>query len=109
LGDAVHTLFVRQSVLYSRSCTANQYNRYCSKFCSAVWQAQVLDKILPTLTEQEKDIVRRARNVKTAHTAKNATIEQYKKATGLEALIGFLHVSQNQERLQQILQQTLGE
>ena len=81
VGDAVHTLFVRQSVLFSHDFTANQYNKYCAKFCSAVWQAKVLDQLKSSLSEEEQDIVRRARNFKTNNTAKNASIEEYKKST----------------------------
>lgn len=109
VGDGVHTLFVRQSVLSSHDYTINQYNKYCSKYCSAKWQAKVLDRLMVTLNQQEQDIVRRARNYKTNHVAKNASIEEYKKATSFEALIGYLYLENNQERLQEILQESLKE
>lgn len=109
VGDAVHTLFVRQSVLSSHDYTINQYNKYCSKYCSAKWQSTILDKILPVLNEDEQDIVRRARNFKTNNVAKNASIEEYKKATSFEALIGYLHLKQQTERLNQFLKISLVE
>ncbi len=74
-----------------------------SKFCSAVWQAKVLDEIRNTLTENENEIIRKARNSKTNNIAKNTSIEEYKKATSLEALIGFLYLNRDEKRLEEIL------
>jgi ribonuclease-3 family protein len=107
IGDAVHTLFVRESVMRDKELTIKHYNKYCSTFCSAKTQSLVLDNIYDTLTEEEKDIVRRARNAKTNNVAKNSTIEEYKKATSFEALVGFLHLENKQERLNQILKSSL--
>ena len=109
IGDAVHTLFVRQSVLFSHSFNPNKYNSYCSRFCSAVSQAKVLDQIKENLSSEEEDIVRRARNYKTNNIAKNASIEEYKKATSFEALIGYLHITNQKERLEEILNISLKE
>lgn len=103
LGDSVHTLFVREYVLKSYDYTLRNFNKMCSKFCSAVWQAKVLDNLKPMLNEQEEDLVRRARNAKTNNVAKNASVEEYKKATSLEALIGWLYLKNEKERLNEIL------
>lgn len=103
IGDAVHTLFVRQSILILGELVIDKYNKICSKYCSAVWQAKVLDNIFEILTDEEKDIIRRGRNYKTNNVAKNATLQEYKKATSLECLIGFLHLTEQKERLNQIL------
>ncbi|MGI5842119.1 MAG: Mini-ribonuclease 3 [Christensenellales bacterium] len=112
IGDGVHTLFVRESVMREKELTIKHYNKYCSTFCSAKTQSLVLDSIFNTLTEEEKDVVRRARNAKTNNVAKNSTIEEYKKATSFEALVGFLYLEKRQERLDEILKssiQVLGE
>lgn len=100
LGDAVHTLFVRKHIL-KNDATVNFYNKLCSHFCSAVFQAKVYDGL--ELNESEKDIARRARNAKSNNIAKNATIEEYKKATSLEAIIGYNYLCENSERLEYIL------
>ncbi len=104
IGDAVHTKFVREYVLLnSENSKINNYHNLAKKFCNASRQKEVLEKITPLLTEQEKDIVRRARNAKSKHKAKNYDEEEYKKATAFEALIGYLYLSKQSERLNEIL------
>ncbi len=104
IGDAVHTKFVREYVLLnSENSKINNYHNSAKKFCNASRQKEVLERITPLLTEQEKDIVRRARNAKSKHKAKNYDEEEYKKATSFEALIGYLYLSKQNERLNEIL------
>lgn len=104
IGDAVHTKFVREYVLLnSENSKVNNYHNLAKKFCNASCQKEVLEKITPLLTEEEKDIVRRARNAKSKHKAKNYDEEEYKKATAFEALIGYLYLSGQKERLDEIL------
>lgn len=100
IGDAVHTLYVRKFVL-TKDATVNFYNSICSHLCNAVFQASVFDKL--ELTDEEKEIARRARNTKNNNIPKNASIEQYKKATCLEAVIGYLYLTNSIVRLEQIL------
>ena len=102
IGDAVHTLFVRDAVVKTADLLIKDYHLKAAKRCRAASQAQLLDLICDNLTEQEKNIVRRARNAKTHHIAKNADIETYKKATSFEALVGYLYLIGNFERLKQI-------
>ena len=104
IGDAVHTKFVREYVLLNgENSKINNYHNSAKKFCNASRQKEVLEKITPLLTEEEKDIVRRARNAKSKHKAKNYDEEEYKKATAFEALIGYLYLSKQNERLNEIL------
>ena len=104
IGDAVHTKFVREYVLLnSENSKINNYHNLAKKFCNASRQKEVLERITPLLTEQEKDIVRRERNAKSKHKAKNYDEEEYKKATAFEALIGYLYLSKQSERLNEIL------
>lgn len=104
LGDGVHTLFVREYVLSDHDYTLKNYNKICSKFCSAIWQSKVLDKLKISLDEEEQNVVRRARNSKTNNIAKSASLEEYKKATSFEALVGWLYLNKKTERLNQILE-----
>ena len=106
LGDAVHTLYVREFAL-NNPATLKNYNAICSHFCSAVFQAKVFDKLV--LEKEEEDVAKRARNAKNNNIAKNATIEQYKKATSLEAVIGWLYLKKREERLNQILKSCVEE
>lgn len=103
VGDGVHTIFVRDFVVKSKSEKLNDYNKDCSHFCKAKTQSLVLDKIESSLSEEEKDIVRRTRNAKTNNIAKNSNLTEYKKATCFEALVGYLYLSGQTERMNEIL------
>ena len=102
VGDAVHTLFVRSHILQKGGRISN-INRVCAKYCSAVCQSKVLEKLSANLDEREKEIVRRGRNFASKTRAKNASVEEYRNATAFEALVGFLYLEKDNARLQQIL------
>ncbi len=103
VGDAIHTLFVREKVIKSDIKKLNDYNKTCSRFCRATTQSKVLDKLLDKLDGDELDLVRKARNAKIHHSAKNSSLVDYKKATCFEALIGYLYLTNNKERLNEFL------
>ena len=103
IGDAVHTLFIRDKIVKSENLLLKDYHKKSSNLCKAASQAERLNNIFDELTEAEQDVVRRARNAKLGHIAKNSDIETYKKATSFEALIGYLYLKGNFERLNQIL------
>lgn len=103
IGDSVHTLFVRRYVLSTQPSKMDSYNGSASKFCKASTQARVLKEITPLLSEDECEIVRRARNAKPKHSAKNASYADYIYATAFEALIGYLYLKGDKDRLEQIL------
>ena len=107
IGDAVHTLFVREKVLANKELKMDTANCLASKFCKASHQAQVLDLICEELTDEEKEIVRRTRNVKNKHKAKNTDILTYKKATCFEALVGFHYIEKNTQRLNFLLEKSI--
>lgn len=110
MGDAIHTAFVREYVLTNEeNSKISNYHNLAKKFCNAKSQKEVLEKILPSLTNEENEIVRRARNAKAKHKAKNFDEEEYKKASAFEALIGFLYLSKQYERLQEILKISVSE
>lgn len=103
IGDSVHTLFVREFVLHSSPLKMENYHSLASKFCKASSQAKVLKEIMPLLSEEEREIVRRGRNAKPKHHAKNATSSDYSYATAFEVLIGYLYLKGDKERLDKIL------
>ena len=107
IGDAVHTLFVREKVLANKELKMDTANRLASRFCKASHQAQVLDLICEGLNDEEKEIVRRTRNVKNKHKAKNTDILTYKKATCFEALVGFHYIEKNTQRLNFLLEKSI--
>ena len=103
IGDSVHTLFVREQVLSMPNKKIENYHTLASYYCKASSQAKALELLQDTLTEDEKEIVRRGRNAKPKHTAKNASSADYSYATAFEVLIGYLYLSEKQERLNEIL------
>lgn len=103
LGDSIHTSFVREFVLTNYVGKMDDFHGKASALCKASAQAKVLEKILPSLSEEESEIVRRARNAKPKHQAKHASVKDYSYATAFEALIGFLYLSENNDRLNEIL------
>lgn len=103
MGDAVHTAYVRKTVLDGQTNKVQNYHTHASKFCNAKWQMLALERLLPTLTEEEASVVRKARNCHSKHTAKNFDEETYKKATAFEALVGWLFLSEQTKRLEEVL------
>lgn len=103
IGDSVHTLYVREYVLNLPNRKIENYHTLASYYCKASSQAKVLELIQDKLNENEKEIVRRGRNAKPKHSAKNASNAEYSYATAFEVLIGYLYLSSNTERLNEIL------
>lgn len=103
LGDSVHTLFVREYFLGNLNTKIGTISSNSAKICKASSQAETLKGIIPLLSEEEMDIVRRARNAKPKHTAKNATSADYSYATAFEALLGYLYLKGDEKRLREIL------
>ena len=109
VGDSVHTLYVRQQIIKEAIHKLNDYNKSCNFLCRAKTQSKVLDKLEPLLLPNEQNIVRRTRNTKTHHTAKNANLVEYKKATCFEALVGYLYLVGENDRLKKFLEISIEE
>ena len=107
LGDSVHTLFIREHLVKNFSLKMDDINRLANKYCKASAQAKVLENITPLLSEEEKEIVRKTRNIKNKHKAKNTDIMTYKAATCYEALIGYYYLENNKERLEFLLNSSI--
>ena len=101
VGDSVYDLYVR-SLLTLRGGKVNALNRKASDIVNAASQAQALERIRALLTEDEALLVCSARN---AHQTppKNQTLEDYRRATALEALLGYLYLTGRHERLEELL------
>lgn len=99
VGDSVHTLFVREHLVKSGDFKVNQLTRMTKEFINAGFQCKVFKEIEQMLTEEEHDISMRARNTAKGQTAKNYSISEYNYATAFEALIGFLYLTGQNERL----------
>ncbi len=104
IGDGVQTLYVRVKLATSTTAKTESLHRQTSSFVSAVAQAQALKKIQNILTEKELGVFKRCRNCKTNTHAKNASIGDYRIASGLEGLIGYLYLSGATARLGELLE-----
>lgn len=109
LGDAVYELYIRKHLL-NKNLKVNELQKKAIEYVSAKAQSKYLDKLLENnlLTEEEIEIVKRARNHK-SHSSKSADIVTYKKSTGLEALIGYLEITNNKDRIKEIMKYIVGE
>lgn len=104
MGDAVYEKYIREYVIRQGLCNNGLLHKKSIKYVSAKGQANILKELEESLTEEEKDIVRRGRNSHPHSTAKNADVVEYKYATGLEALIGYLYLTNQNERLDEIVE-----
>ena len=101
VGDAVWTLFVRDYFANNTNYKNNFLHKLTTKFVKASYQAIALEKLQENFTELEKDLARRARNTKMNTVSKNSSLVDYKKATSFEAVIGYLYLTENFERIKQ--------
>lgn len=104
IGDAVWELYVRHHLLAHGIVRPHALQKRSIHFVSAKAQAGVLDKLMPLLTAEEQDIVRRGRNAKSKTTPKNAAVLDYRHSTALEALVGYLYLTNHSERLTQLME-----
>lgn len=109
IGDAVQTLFVRSFIALKFGVKVNKINKLVSSVVSAGAQFKTYKEIEPNLSEEELDIARRARNTHKNSKAKNFSFGEYIYATALEAVIGYLYLTNQQERLKQILNISLNQ
>ena len=102
VGDAAYTLYVRQKLVSESGYKTGELNKRASAFVSAHGQSDLLDRILPLLTEEEADIYRRGRNAKKPTRSKNASPAEYNRSTGLEAVVGYLYLTGDLERIDRL-------
>lgn len=103
IGDSVFEIYVRTKVVNDGMLKTNKLHKLSTEFVKAKAQAEALVRITENLTEDELNIVRRGKNANSNTIPKNADIADYKKATALEALIGYLFLSNKIERLNEII------
>ena len=107
IGDGVFDLIIRSVVVGKGNTRPNKLHYRTSGIVKAHTQALIIEYLLPYLTEEEADIYRRGKNSKPQNKAKNATASDYRKATGLEALVGYLYLTDRFERLVELVKQAV--
>ena len=100
LGDSVFTLMVRNYLINTFELKPNGLNKKANSVVCAKTQADIMKNLKETLTEDETDIVMRARNSHTNNKAKNSTLEEYNLATQFEALVGYWYLNNQQDKLE---------
>lgn len=103
IGDAVYDLIIRTVVVERANRSAHELHKSATKYVKAEAQADMMEALLEELTEEELAVYKRGRNAKPYTTAKNATRSDYRKATGMEALIGYLYLQDKMERILELV------
>jgi len=107
VGDSIYEAYIRTYLVETTNLKPHKLHVNAIKYVKAKAQAEILKRIHDSLTEKEQEIVRRARNTQNHHVAKNADPADYMYATAFEGLIGYLYLSNQKERLDEILEMTL--
>ncbi|MBQ8980197.1 MAG: ribonuclease III [Eubacterium sp.] len=103
IGDCVYEMLVRETLVVEANRPVNDLHRESVKYVSAKAQTRAYDKIKDILTEEETAIYKRGRNAKVGHNPKSATQGEYHIATGIEALFGYLYITEQQDRLRELI------
>ena len=103
MGDCAYELVIRTLLLHKGNAPVDRLNRKASRLAKAETQAKIIMELQDELTEEEMTMYKRGRNAKSYTSAKNASINDYRKATGLEALLGWLYLKGDFERMMQLI------
>ena len=108
VGDAVYSLFIRTKLLCEKELTVNHLHKHAADIVKAEAQKEVMLKMLPKLTDEEMTVYKRGRNAKSYSVAKNASVTDYRVATGFEALLGYLYLNGRTDRIFELVFSTDG-
>ena len=107
IGDGIYELVIRTLVVNKANTSAKNLHRMSSSLVTAQTQAQMAHELSEELTEEEMKVYKRGRNAKSATMAKNATMSDYRAATGFEALMGYLYLTEQSERMMELIRMGL--
>ena len=102
LGDCVLELCVREHLVEIGIASSAELNKRALDFVRAAAQAEAMKNIADILTEEESAVFHRGRNIGHTNTPKSSTVAQYRAATGMEALFGYLHLAKREERINEL-------
>ena len=106
-GDAVFSLYIREMLVCEANRPVGQLHKLSVNWVKAEAQSKGMRAILPLLTEKETEVFKRGRNAHTSHTPKNQSGCDYHYATGFEALVGYLYLKDETERLNLLLNEVI--
>ena len=107
IGDAVYEIMVREHLLQRGSLQVGKLHKMAVEFVRASFQADVFDFLEPILEEEELSMLHRGRNASATHIPKGANAIEYRKATGVEALFGWLYLEGRNERIKELFEMIL--
>lgn len=107
VGDSVYEQYIRTYLVNTTNLKPHKLHIETIKYVKAKAQAKILKNLYVNLNEEEREIVRRARNTENHHKAKNAELEEYMYSTAFEGLIGYLYLTNQEKRLQEILEMSI--
>lgn len=103
VGDAVYSLYVREKLVRGTDFKTGMLQKLASDKVSAHGQSRLSEKLLPLFSEEEADIFRRGRNAKKTTRSKHASVGEYNRSTGFEAVLGYLYLTGQYERIDFLL------
>lgn len=103
VGDAVYSLLIREHLVTDKRHPINKLNKMSVNYVSAKGQFLALELIGELLTEEEANMVRRGKNSSKASVAKHASVEEYRASTGFECLLGYLKLTNQDERIKYLV------
>lgn len=109
LGDCVFDMIIRTVVIERGNCSPEKLHKKKSRVVKAESQAKMAKALLPVMTDEEIAVYKRGRNAKSFTTAKNASVKDYRKATGFEALLGYLYLQNREDRILELVKFALKE
>ena len=109
LGDAAYELVIRSLVVEQGNAPVNKLHKRSSRLVKAKAQAEAAVKLLDVFTEEEMAVYKRGRNARSHTMAKNAEMTDYRMATGFEAVMGYLHLKQDYERMVTLIHLGIGD
>ena len=109
IGDAAYELVIRSIVVERGNAPVNKLHKRSSRLVKAQTQAEAAVKLLDVFTEEEMAVYKRGRNARSHTMAKNAEMTDYRMATGFEAVMGYLHLKQDYERMVTLIQLGIGD
>ena len=109
IGDAVIELAIREALILSGITDTGRLSAAAQKFVCAPTQSNVVEKLLPILTPEEEAAYKLGRNHRVSGKPKHASVAEYSRATGLEAIFGYLHLTNDSERIRHMIEMAYGD
>ena len=103
IGDGIYDLVIRSMLVGKGNAHVNDLHRQASRLVKAKAQSEMIGVLLPSLTQEEEAVYKRGRNAKSPTMAKHATVVDYRRATGFEALMGYLYLEGRMERMMELI------